>query len=306
MNILLAGASGFIGKNLVDALTKDHTLTVLGRDKAKLQQHFSYPINGITWETLNNWNPNSFDLIINLCGENIAAKRWTPAVKKQLIDSRVTTTSQLIVWCQASQAKPHFICANAVGIYGSNSSPCPQTYDEESAIEVDKPLDFLSDLAVRWQQALQPGIDYGMKVTNPRFGVVLDKHEGLLKKIKTSYYLGLGAILGTGKQVISWVHRDDLIGALVFLVNNPQLTGVFNITSPNPVSQKVFAKTLASVLHRPLLMKMPAMVVKLLFGEMGEYLLLKGQSVVPNRLVGSGYNFVYPKLQEALANEFKK
>ena len=281
-----------------------HTITVLGRDMASLQQRFSKPVNVVTWERLPNLEAKTFDTVINLCGYNIAASRWNHAVKKELIDSRVKTTATLIDWAIKYHAKPHFICANAVGIYGLQESQDSQELDEDSPIDFERPRDFLSEIGIRWQQALQPAIDFGMNVTTTRFGIVLGKGNGVLKKLSPSFYMGLGSIIGDGKQIMSWVHIDDVVGAIIFLLNKPDTRGVFNVTSPNPVSQAEFARALASVMHRPLLLKMPAFIIRMLFGEMGECLLLKGQRVVPNRLIELGYEFRYPDLKDALRHEY--
>ena len=304
MNVLIAGASGFIGHRLVAALQPNHTITVLGRDRANLQRHFSEPVKLATWEMLPNLEAGAFDAIINLCGYNIAASRWSEAVKKKLIDSRVQTTSTLVDWAIKAHAKPQFICANAVGIYGMQESHDNRELDEDSSIDFEHPCDFLSEIGGRWQQALQPAIDYGMPVTTTRFGIVLGKGDGVLKKLSPSFYMGFGSTIGDGKQIMSWVHIDDVVNAILFLLNKPALTGAFNITSPNPVSQAEFARTLATTMHRPLFLKMPAFVIRMLFGEMGESLLLKGQRVVPSRLIEAGYDFRYPELKDALRHEY--
>ena len=304
MNVFIAGASGFIGHKLVMALQSDHVVTVLGRDMANLQRHFSKPVNTVTWEMLPDLEASGYDAVINLCGYNIAASRWSDTVKKQLIDSRVKTTATLVDWAIKQQAKPHFICANAVGIYGMQDNADTTELDEDSPIDFEHPRDFLSEIGVRWQQALQPAIDYGMNVATTRFGVVLGKDEGVLKKLTPSFYMGLGSIIGDGKQIMSWVHIDDVVNAIMFLINKPDTWGAFNITSPNPVTQAEFARALATTMHRPLLLKMPAFFISMLFGEMGECLLLKGQRVVPSRLIELGYEFCYPVLMDALRHEY--
>lgn len=304
MNVLIAGASGFIGHRLVAALQPSHIITVLGRDRTNLQRHFSEPVKLATWEMLPNLEASAYDAIINLCGYNIARSRWSEAVKKQLIDSRVKTTSVLVDWAIKAKAKPHFICANAVGIYGMQASHDNRELDEDSPIDFEHPCDFLSEIGVRWQQVLQPAIDYGMPVTTTRFGIVLGKGDGVLKKLSPSFYMGFGSIIGDGKQIMSWVHIDDVVNSILFLLNKPALTGAFNVTSPNPVSQAEFARTLAKAMHRPLFLKMPAFVIRMLFGEMGESLLLKGQRVVPSRLIEAGYDFRYPELKDALLHEY--
>lgn len=305
MNILIAGASGFIGHALVQSLKIDHHITVLGRNKTTLQREFSNAAMCYDWDELPQLDAKPFDAIINLCGFNIAASRWSDAVKKQLIDSRVSTSTLLIDWLIKHQAKSHFICANAVGIYGLQDNGDLTVLDEDTPINTNNPTDFLSEVGIRWQEALQRAIDYGIPVTTARFGVVLQKGQGMLKKLFPSFYLGLGAIIDKGQQSISWVHIHDVVGALTFLLNKPELTGAFNLTSPYPVSQKEFARALATCLHRPLLLKIPACFIRLLFGEMGECLLLKGQRVLPKRLIDAGYRFQYPKLNQALQREFR-
>ena len=304
MNILIAGASGFIGGELVKALQPYHTLTLIGRNSSKLQKHASNNITLKTWEELQQLDPSKYDAIINLCGHNIAASRWTKAIKQTLIDSRVTTNTQLIQWLAHTPAKPHFICANAVGIYGLQINGDPAAFDENSPIDMDNPRDFLSDIGIRWQESLAPAVQQGLPVTTVRFGVVLKKSQGFLKKIAPSFKIGMGSILGDGQQIISWVHIDDVIGAIVFLLNRPDLTGAFNLTSPNPVSQKQFATLLAQTLHRPLWLTIPAKIITLLLGEMGDCLLLQGQRVLPKRLIDEGYTFIYPQCTDALKREF--
>lgn len=306
VNVLIAGASGFIGHKLVKVLQSDHLITVLGRDIANLQRNFSEPVNIVTWEMLPDLEASTYDAVINLCGYNIAALRWSDTVKKQLIDSRVKTTATLVDWAITQQAKPQFICANAVGIYGMQDNADNTELDEDSPIDFENPRDFLSEIGVRWQQALQPAIDYGMNVTTTRFGIVLGKGGGVLKKLSLSFYMGFGSIIGDGKQIMSWVHIDDVVNAIIFLLNKPELTGAFNLTSPNPVAQAEFARALATTMHRPLFLKMPAFVIRMLFGEMGECLLLKGQRVVPNRLIEAGYDFCYPNLMDALQHEYAR
>lgn len=304
MNVLIAGASGFIGQALVTALQANHTVTVLGRDKPTLQRHFSKPVTCASWDELPDLHANTYDAVINLCGYNIAASRWNASVKKHIIASRVNTTATLIAWAIDQKAKPHFIGANAIGIYGMQDVTDTDAFDENSPIDIEHPRDFMSETGIRWQQAWQPAIDQGLTVTTARFGVVLGKQGGVLKKLWPAFYMGLGSVLGDGKQIISWVHIEDVIGAIAFLLDRPDLSGAFNLTSPHPVSQAQFARALATAMHRPLLLKIPAALIRMGLGEMGECLLLKGQRVLPLRLLRSGYVFRYPQLLDALRHEY--
>jgi uncharacterized protein (TIGR01777 family) len=228
MNILIAGASGFIGTELVKALEPDHKITVLGRDIRTLQKRFSTSITMKTWEQLFQLDATTYDAVINLCGHNIAASRWSKHIKEGLIDSRVETNSQLISWISNKKAKPHFICANAVGIYGLQNNGDLEQFDENSPIDIEHPRDFLSEIGIRWQESLAPAIKQGIPVTTIRLGVVLKKNQGLLKKLLPSFRMGMGSILGDGTQIISWVHIDDVIASIAFLLSRPDLTGAFN------------------------------------------------------------------------------
>jgi uncharacterized protein (TIGR01777 family) len=305
MNLLIAGGTGFVGKELINSLSDKYKITVLSRSHKHVVDVFGKTIQSCTWDELNSLDAQKFNIVINLAGHNIAASRWTDKTKQLIIDSRVNTNAKLIKWIIKSQAKPHYFCANAVGIYGAQENGSPETFDEDSEINFGNPKDFLSEVGVLWQQSLQPAIDYGMPVTITRFGVVLKKGEAMLAKLAPAFKFGLGSVIGNGKQVLSWVHIDDVIHGYHFLLDNPNLVGAFNLTSPNPVSQKKFAQSLAKAMGRPLFLKTPFFVIRLLFGEMGEYLINKGQRVVPKRLPEEGFKFKYPTIDEALQKKFK-
>ncbi|KTC71687.1 nucleoside-diphosphate sugar epimerase [Legionella birminghamensis] len=304
MNILIAGASGLIGRKLVKALVADHQISVLGRNIKLLQAIFSDPVKQLDWDHLDTIDPRSFDAVINLSGRNISSLRWNNTIKQDIINSRVHTNKVLIDWLLKHQASPHFFCANAVGIYGTQADNDSNAFDENSAIDDETPHDFLSKVGILWEQSLQLAIDANIPVTITRFGVVLDREGGMLGKLAPVFKLGIGSILGKGQQIISWVDMQDVIGAYQFLLANPGLTGPLNVCAPEPVTQEIFARTLARVLKRPLLFRIPGWVIKLLFGEMGECLLLSGQRVLPNRLMDNGYQFQYPDLEDALEHQF--
>lgn len=305
MNILIAGASGFIGRELTNVLSKKHQISVLGREMNRLKKYFPETVKKFTWENLSNHDAKQFDIIINLSGYNLGAKRWTKNVKKELIESRTLTNKKLIDWLLKYEAFPHYFCANAVGIYGAYDSN-PISFDDDSAIyNEEKTNDFFKKIGLVWQQSLQPAIDKGIKVTTLRFGVVLKKGEGMLKKLELPFSLGLGSIFGSGQQMISWIHYMDLINAVSFLLENLSITGAINITSPHPVSQKKFATDFSAVLKRPLFLTIPAFFIKMVLGEMGDYLILKGQSVIPKKLLQLNFTFKYPTLASALKEEYQ-
>lgn len=302
MNILIAGASGFIGTVLANHLSQSHKITVLGRQLERLESIFSKDISKLTWDNLKLHDAKQYDLVINLSGSSIGDKRWSSAVKNELIESRTRSNQQLVEWLINHHAKPRFFCANAVGIYGAQElSTAP--FDEESPLPLSS-NDFLQQIGLVWEQSLKTAIDAGISVTTLRFGVVLKKGCGMLKKLELPFRLGLGSVLGNGNQTLSWVYYKDLINAIDFLIAHQHLTGPVNITSPYPITQREFAQQLAKALKRPLFLKTPGPIIKIIFGEMGDYLLLKGQRVEPTRLNELGFKFTYPRIEAALAEEF--
>lgn len=304
MRILIAGASGFIGTILVQHFSKNHKITALGRDLKKLKAIFDQNITHLTWEALDTHDASQYDLVINLSGSNIGAQKWNSSIKKELIESRTRTNTQLVRWLIRHHAKPRFFCANAIGIYGAEEqSHLP--FDEDSPLPTSS-HDFLQQIGLAWEQSLQEARDVGIPVTTLRFGVVLKQGEGMLKKLELPFRLGLGSILGKGQQILSWIYYKDLIRAFDFLIAQENFTGTINITSPYPITQETFAIQLAKALKRPLFFRMPASLIKIIFGEMGEYLLLKGQSVVPKRLTELGFKFAYPKIESALHETFSR
>ena len=310
MKIVVCGATGFVGRNLIPALLNEqHQILVVGRDTSKTQQIFEKSVSYSNWEQLDQISPDEFDVIINLSGENIADKRWTSSQKEKIKSSRVNTTQKIISWClKSSNKKQHIYNASAIGIYGlqTNQTTLPARLTESSQIPFGNPSDFLSDVGQAWENAAQPAIEAGLPVTFMRFGVILKRNEGMLKKLEMPFSLGLGCILGQGNQAFTWIDIDDLIRAIIFLLNHPDIRGPINLCSPDCVSQKDFAKTLARVLHRPLFLKLPAPIIKILFGQMGVELLLGGQNVYPERLQQLGFQFLYPDLYSALAHEWNE
>lgn len=304
MKILIAGASGFIGKTLVNHFAQKYQISVLGRSAKKLQLTFSKDIKQLTWDDLPSHDAKPYDIILNLSGSSIGDKRWNPKIKKELIASRTDSNQKLLNWLIDSDAKPRFFCANAIGIYGAYDI-CTQAFDEATPLPQTSD-DFLQQIGLAWEQSLNRAQDAEIPVTILRFGVVLKRGEGMLKKLELPFRFGLGSILGNGQQILSWIYYQDLINAIDFLITHPQLIGPVNITSPYPVMQKEFAQQFATALNRPLFLKTPAFLIKLLLGEMGNYLLLKGQKVLPNRLTELGFKFAYPQIESALINEFCK
>lgn len=302
MNILIAGASGFIGTELVKHLSKNHKLTVIGRSLQRLESIFSKDIRRLSWDDLTFDDAKQYAIIINLSGSSIGAKRWSSNVKRELIESRTGTNQRLIEWLIKQHAKPRFFSANAVGIYGAQACS-EESFDEYTPLP-ESSNDFLQHIGLLWEQSLQSAIEADIPVTILRFGVVLKQGEGMIKKLELPFCLGLGSVLGTGQQALSWIYYKDLINAIHFLIAHDKVTGPVNITSPYPVTQEEFAQLFAKALNRPLFLKTPRFVIQFLFGEMGDCLLLKGQKVLPKRLSELGFKFTYPKIEAVLSKEF--
>lgn len=303
MKIIICGASGLIGQALTKNLSPTHRLTLVGRNINRLYEKFGKNHQYINWEKITANLLSKHDVIINLAGENIGEKRWSNKQKNKILKSRTDTTSQIATLCaDLGKNSPRIMNASAIGIYGSSQNN--KIFNESTAI--DNSSDFLQQVSKSWEAALNIAVESGASVTILRFGVVLSNNGGVLKKLLPSAKFGLSAILGDGEQKFSWVAIDDLVSAINFLLENPTLTGPINIVADEIVSQKVFSKTLAALLHRPCIMRMPTYIVKLLFGEMGQALLLNSISVESKKLKKAGFAFKYPTINEALTQILHK
>lgn len=237
---------------------------------------------------------SAIDVVINLSGESIAASRWTEQQKSHILYSRVNSTNFLSQVIASLDQKPKVLLnASAVGYYGSQGC---RVLDEESP----KGKGFLSDVCSEWEAATEPARRAGIRTCFMRFGLVLAKEGGALAKMMGPFKLGLGGKMGSGAQYMSWIDLEDLVRAVEFLIEHNDLEGPFNIVSPNPVTNKTFTKTLGRALGRPAFFSMPAFVVRLVFGEMGQELFLSSQRAEPSKLEKAGFEFLYPSLKRAL------
>lgn len=295
MNYLITGGTGFIGAALVEQLLQNgNSVTILSRNKnPKSKARVICDLSEIGLD-------EKIDYVINLAGEPIAAKKWSQKQKAILLNSRLEITKQLVELIAKLQHKPlALISASAIGFYGSGG-------DEKLNENSPHKIEFTHQLCSAWEaQALQAEA-LGVRTCIIRLGIVLEKNGGALAKMLPAFKLGLGGKIASGKQFMSWVHREDVLSAVRFLINNPKLSGVFNVTAPNPVSNFEFSKTLAKTLHRPSFFDLPNFAVKILFGEMGEALLASGQRVVPKNLLNAGFEFKFKKLEVALRDICKK
>ena len=292
MNILMTGGTGFIGQAFIN-YHPEHHFTVLTRsairtNKKALQNSISY-INTLNeLETL-----NEFDAIINLAGEPIADKRWTRRQKERICQSRWRITEDLIYLIEKSETPPKvFLSGSAIGYYGADSST-PFTESSEPYLN-----DFSHLVCQKWESITQP-VQNKTRVAHLRTGVVLGKQGGALKKMLPVFKMGLGGRIGSGHQFMSWIHIEDVIRIIDFLLFCDNATGPFNLTAPEPVDNTTFTETLAQTLKRPAVFPVPAFILKKLMGE-SAHLLLASQRIIPEKLSTSGFEFKFPGLQQAL------
>ena len=296
--VLLSGASGLIGSALLPALrTSGAQITCLTRDSTHVAQ--GEPV--IPWHPGQPVSPDivsGFDAVIHLAGESIVG-RWTAAKKTAIHDSRVLGTRHLAQALSETQNKPEvFICSSAIGYYGDRGD---EVLTENSA----PGSGFLSDVCREWEAATQTASEAGIRTVLLRTGVVLSPKGGALGKMLMPFKMGVGGRVGDGRQWMSWIDMQDMVGAVQHILTSG-LRGPVNMVAPNPVTNAEFTKTLARVLSRPAIFPMPAAAVRLLFGEMGETVLLGSQRVEAAQLRASGYSFRFRDLRSSLENLLKR
>ncbi|MDH3670694.1 MAG: TIGR01777 family oxidoreductase [Gammaproteobacteria bacterium] len=294
MNVAVTGGTGFIGSAMCKRLLADgYAVTVLTRDRRRAQQQVKGQIRLIE-------SPKELDgestpeIIVNLAGLSLGSGRWTRDLKQTFISSRVGVTRQLIDYMAHVRTPPRLlISGSAVGYYGARG-------DEVLTEDSSPGQEYQADLCKAWETEASKAINYGVRVCLLRSGVVFGKGGGALSSLVPQFKSGLGGHVGTGKQWMSWIHIDDLIAIVLYLMANESLQGPFNTTTPNPVTNRDFASRLSAALRRPAFMWAPGWVMRLLIGEMA-HLYITGQKVIPKRLLESGYKFRYPELSLALA-----
>ncbi|HET9137059.1 MAG TPA: TIGR01777 family oxidoreductase [Candidatus Kapabacteria bacterium] len=279
MRILISGSTGFIGTALVKKLQDDgHTIVRLVRDA-----HHA----GILWDpykkTIDRSRLEGFDVVVNLSGESING-RWTSSKKKKIIDSRVESARFLADCFRKLQQPPKaYISASAIGYYGDRN--------DEELTESSKPgNDFLAEVCMKWEAEAKPIADAGIRVAHIRTGLVLSPDGGAFKQLLLPFKLGLGGPVGSGRQWWSWIAFSDIIKIYEFAITN-DISGPVNAVAPNAVRNREFVKLLGKALHRPAFMPLPSFAVKLIFGEMGDGLLLGSQHVIPKVLEAKGFGF---------------
>jgi len=294
--VVITGASGLVGSSLAGFLaTRGHRVDGLVRRPPEAGS------TDIRWDpatgTIDAAALEGADAVVHLAGESIAAGRWTPAHKRVVLRSRTDGTRLLAETLARLRRPPRvLISASAVGYYGDRGA---EPLSEDSAAG----RGFLADVCQAWEAAADPARRAGIRVVHPRIGMVLAAAGGALARMLTPFKLGLGGVVGNGRQYMSWIALDDLVGALHHLIFTDSISGPVNAVAPGPVTNREFTKTLSRVLRRPTLVPLPAPMVRLLFGEMGQALLLDGARVLPARLQASGFRFLYPDLESALRSE---
>jgi len=302
--IAIGGSTGLVGERLAKALQErgDRVLRLTRPSTSGVADE-----SAIAWDpkagTLERDRLAQADAVIHLGGANVAKGPWTEERKRLIRDSRVQSTallSEALADMPAEKRPKAFLCASAIGYYGDRGD---EWLDETSE---PGPPDFLTEVSREWEAATQAAADSGVRVVNLRIGVVLSPDGGALAKMLTPFKLGVGGVVGSGRQYMSWIDLDDVVGAIIHCLTRDDVQGPVNLTAPNPAANREFTKTLGRVLHRPTFLPLPTFAVKLGFGEMGEDLLLASTRVKPKALLDSGYAFHYPDLEASLRHQLSR
>jgi uncharacterized protein (TIGR01777 family) len=296
--VLVTGGTGFVGARVAEALAeRGDSVRVVTRSPAAGPSPSQGDIEYVDW----NLDLGSYDGIVHLAGEPILGARWNPVQRAVIRSSRVDSTRKLVAAlaeAPACDAPRTLVCASAIGYYGDRGDElCPET-----AAPGD---DFLAEVCVAWEAEAARARQHGARVVSLRIGVVLGPRGGALAKMLPPFRLGLGGPLGSGRQNMSWVHREDLVGLVLHALDHPELQGPVNATAPGVVTNAEFARALGRALHRPAVLPAPAFGLRLLLGE-ASLVLLASQRCVPERALASGYDFRHPELDGALAALFPR
>lgn len=296
--IIITGATGLIGIKLCNALIKrGDEITIFTRNIQKGKRELPEVKKFVEWDYRKpeQWKSelNRKDAVIHLAGANLAGRRWSEQYKKIIIDSRLTSTKNLILGMEEIDEKPGlFICASAVGYYGDK--------DEELITEQSPPSnDFLSELCKRWELEASKAEFLGIRRVSLRQAPVLSKNDGMIKEMKLPFKLFLGGPIGTGKQWLPWIHIEDLVNIYLFLLENKNITGPVNASSPNPVRMSEFADVMGKILQRPSYFKIPKFLIRIIKGDLADSI-TASQRVIPKKLLDAGFDFNFKDVQTSL------
>ncbi|MHC4203091.1 MAG: TIGR01777 family oxidoreductase [Planctomycetota bacterium] len=298
MRVVITGATGFIGRALCKALHKDYEIVALTRDASRAGKTVGDWAKVIEWDgrTTGSWlqQADGAFAIINLAGENAASSRWNESKKASILHSRLDCTRAVIEAIKQVNKKPAVVIqTSAIGWYGTSLD---ETFDEDSP----PGKGFLANVCRDIESRAEKIEKLGVRCAVIRTGVVLGPDGGALPKIIKPFRFFMGGYLGSGRQWFSWIHLDDEVAAIKFLMESDHLKGAFNLTAPQPVRMKEFSKILGKVIHRPCWFNAPAFAARLAFGEMADEMLLAGQKVMPKRLLNKGFDFKYTNVKQAL------
>lgn len=293
MQILITGATGIIGRTLTKKLLKEgYSVSILTRNKAHADSIFSHQVT--SYQSLQDIDYQThFNGIINLAGEPIAGKRWTREQKQKLCISRWAITEQLSQWINNAKQPPSvLISGSAIGYYGSQGS---------NVITEQTPphSGFTHNLCISWEKLAKQAESPQTRVCYIRTGIVLASDAGAMSKLLPLFRYGFGAIIASGQQYMSWIHLNDMVEALYFLLTQPKLHGAFNLCAPQPVTNREFSKTLADILHRPCLFSIPAWLLKIIMGESAS-IITDSQRAMPANLLQANFSFSYPYIYQAI------
>ena len=300
MKAVITGATGFIGSALCGLLHKDYEVIALSRDARRAARSIGELAKIVEWDgrTTGSWfrQTNGAFAIINLAGENIGSGRWSETKKADILHSRLGGIKAVLEAIKQMDKKPNVVIqASAIGYYGRRQD---EQLDENST----PGKGFLARVCRDVENSLEKIEQLGVRCVAVRSGIVLGRDGGAFEKLVKPFRFFLGGHLGSGRQWFSWIHLDDEVAAIKFLMENENLKGAFNLTAPEPVTMKEFCKILGKVLHRPAWFNVPAFAAKLAFGQMADEMLLSGQRVLPKRLLNTRFDFKYTEVEQALSD----
>ncbi|PID24385.1 TIGR01777 family oxidoreductase [Sporosarcina sp. P7] len=299
MKVVIAGGTGFIGSILTEKLKDNgHEVVILTRKPSSKQNGIQY-VQWLTDHTSPENEVGQVDAFVNLAGVSIDDSRWSKERKKQIYDSRITATQEILRIIRRLPKKPRVLVnASAIGIYPTSLTA---EYTEDSSAVGD---DFLAKTVSDWENLAGQANEMGVRTVCTRFGIVLGKEGGALPLIKLPYQLFAGGKIGSGNQWFSWVHVEDVASAILFAIENDCVEGPVNVVAPSPMHMNAFGKTIGKVLHRPHWFPVPSFAMKVALGEKS-IVVLQGQHVVPKKLLANGFTFTYPSLRPALEDLLK-